>query len=168
VATIEIRGPRLLLRALTPEEIDEEWRAIRDADPMTIAFVPDEAQFRGRLERSGQMVDGWLDLAIDLDGRSIGRIQTFVPPNRPLEPGVYEVGIGLREDMRGKGYGREALAVFTDWLFEHTGAIRVEAPTDSDNVAMRRVFELVGWEPVDTYREFDREWVMYAITRQRW
>jgi hypothetical protein len=35
-------------------------------------------------------------LAIDLDGASIGRIQTFVPPARPLPPGTFEVGIGLR------------------------------------------------------------------------
>jgi RimJ/RimL family protein N-acetyltransferase len=139
-----------------------------EADPMTIAAVPDETAFRGRLARSGYMENGWLDLAIDLDGFSIGRIQTFVPPNRPLPPGVYEVGIGLRESLRGKGYGREALALLTGWLFEHAGAERVEAPTDPANVAMRTVFERVGWEFVETLHEFDRQWVMYAITRAQW
>jgi RimJ/RimL family protein N-acetyltransferase len=165
---VEIRGERLLLRALRPEEIDEEWRAMREADPMTIAELPDESDFRRRLERSGRMANGWLDLAIDLDGVSIGRIQTFVPPNRTLPPGVFEIGIGLREPARGKGYGREALALLTGWLFEHAGAERVEAPTDPDNVAMRTVFERVGWELVGTLQEFDREWVMYAITRAQW
>ena len=139
-----------------------------DADPMTIAFIPDEATFRARLRRSGRLEDGWLDLAVDLEGASIGRIQTFVPPDRPLPPGVYEVGIGLREDARGKGYGREALALFTDWLFEHAAAERVEAPTDPANVAMRAVFERVGWRLVGTLRQFDRDWVMYAITRAEW
>lgn len=55
-----------------------------DADPMTVADVPDESTFKARLQRSGRLDDGWLDLAIDLDGESIGRIQTFVPPERPL------------------------------------------------------------------------------------
>ena len=165
---VKIQGPRLLLRPVRPAEIDEEWRAMVEADPMTIAFLPEESGFRARLARSGRMEEGWLDLAIDLDGASIGRIQTFVPPNRALPPGVFEVGIGLRDDARGKGYGREALAIFTDWLFEHAVAQRVEAPTDPDNVAMRTVFERVGWGHVDTYREFDREWVMYAITRSQW
>jgi RimJ/RimL family protein N-acetyltransferase len=167
-ARVRIRGPRLLLRPLRPAEIDDEWRAMIGADPMTIAVVPDEAEFRARLGRSGTLRDGWLDLAVDRDGESIGRIQTFVPPNRSLPPGVYEVGIGLRERERGKGYGREALALLTDWLFEHAGARRVEAPTDPANVPMRTVFERVGWELVETYSEFDREWVMYAITRDRW
>jgi RimJ/RimL family protein N-acetyltransferase len=114
------------------------------------------------------MQDGWLDLAIDLDGECIGRIQTFVPPSRPLPPGVYEVGIGLHASARGEGHGREALAIFTDWLFERAAAARVEAPTDPANAAMRAVFERVGWELVERYREFDREWVMYAITREGW
>jgi RimJ/RimL family protein N-acetyltransferase len=165
---VTIRGTRLLLRPLTPEEIDDEWREMVEADPMTIATLPDEDAFKARLRGSGNLKGGWLDLAIDLDGVCIGRIQTFVPPTRPLPPGVFEVGIGLRAHARGKGYGREALALLTDWLFEHADAVRVEAPTDPDNVAMRTVFDRVGWELVETLSEFDREWVMYAISRDRW
>jgi RimJ/RimL family protein N-acetyltransferase len=165
---VEIRGQRLLLRALRPQEIDEEWQAMVDADPMTIVDVPDEASFRARLQRSGRLEAGWLDLAIDLDGASIGRIQTFVPPGRSLPPGVFEVGIGLREEARGKGHGGEALALLTDWLFDHAAAERVQAPTDPANVAMRAVFERVGWRLVGAHREFDREWMMYAVTRAEW
>jgi RimJ/RimL family protein N-acetyltransferase len=165
---IVIRGSRLLLRALRPAEIDDEWRAMVTADPMAIATLPDEAGFRARLQQSGQMRDGWLDLAIDLDGASIGRIQTFVPPGRPIPPGTYEVGIGLRGDTRGKGYGREALALLTDWLFEHAAAQVVEAPTDPANIAMRTVFQRVGWTLVGPLTEFDRQWVMYKITRREW
>jgi RimJ/RimL family protein N-acetyltransferase len=165
---IEIRGPRLLLRALRPSEIDTEWQAMVDADPMSIAGLPDETAFRARLLRSGRLENGSLDLAIDLDGATIGRIQTFVPPNRSLPPGVFTVGIGLREEVRGKGYGREALALLTDWLFEHAAADRVEAPTDPANVAMRAVFERVGWGFVGSLREFERDWVRYAITRDVW
>jgi RimJ/RimL family protein N-acetyltransferase len=165
---VEIRGPRLLLRALRPDEIDEEWHAMVEADPMTIAVRPDEASFKARLRRSGHLRDGWLDLAIDHHGTSIGRIQTFVPSKRKLDPGVFDVGIGLRPHARGKGYGREALALLTDWLFEHAGAQRVEAPTDPANVAMRTVFERVGWQLVGTLNEFGREWVVYAVDRSQW
>jgi RimJ/RimL family protein N-acetyltransferase len=165
---VEIRGPRLLLRAVTPDEIEAEWRAMADADPMTIAELPDEAGFKARLRRSGQLHNGWLDLAVDLGGESIGRIQTFVPPGRVLGQGVFEVGIGLREAARGQGYGREALMLLTDWLFEQAAAERVEAPTDPANTAMRTVFQRAGWELVATLTEFGREWLMYAITRQQW
>jgi RimJ/RimL family protein N-acetyltransferase len=165
---ITIQGPQLLLRPLTSAEIDDEWREMLTADPMTIADLPDEATFKDRLGRTGHLEDGWLDLAIDLDGTGIGRIQTFVPPSRELPPGVFMVGIGLQAHARNRGHGREALALLTDWLFEHADAVRVESPTDPDNVPMRRVFDHVGWELVGTYNEFDREWVMYAITRERW
>lgn len=165
---IRIRGSRLLLRALQPAEIDAEWQAMVESDPMAIAQLPDEGKFKARLRRSGQLIDGWLDLAIDLGGTSIGRIQTFVPSTRPLRPGTFEMGIALREDKRGQGYGREALALFTDWLFEHAAAEVVEAPTDPANIAMRTVFQRVGWSFVGPVTELGREWVMYRITRQRW
>jgi RimJ/RimL family protein N-acetyltransferase len=165
---VRIRGSRLLLRALQPAEIEAEWQAMVTADPMAIAELPEEASFKARLGRSGRLEDGWLDLAIDLDGASIGRIQTFVPPGRPLPPGTFDVGIGLRAEARGKGYGREALALLTDWLFEHAAAVVVEAPTDPANVAMRTVFQRVGWTHTGALTESGREWVMYRITRPEW
>ena len=96
---VQIRGSRLLLRALQPGEIEEEWRAMVTADPMVIAELPREAAFKARLQRSGHLEDGWLDLAIDLGGVSIGRIQTFVPPGRALPRGTFELGIELRERL---------------------------------------------------------------------
>jgi RimJ/RimL family protein N-acetyltransferase len=168
IRDVRIRGSRLLLRALQPGEIEEEWRAMVTADPMVIAALPEEAAFKARLRRSGHLEDGWLDLAIDLDGVSIGRIQTFVPSRWTLPPGAFGVGIGLREDARGKGYGREALALLTDWLFERATAEAVEASTDPANTAMRTVFRKAGWKPVGSRTEPGREWVMYRMTRQEW
>lgn len=165
---VRIRGSRLLLRALRPGEIEAEWQAMVTADPMTIGELPEEAAFKARLRRSGRMVDGWMDLAIDLDGAAIGRIQTFVPPGRALPAGTFDVGIGLREDARGRGYGREALTLLTDWLFEHAAAQIVEAPTDRANVAMRTVFQRAGWELTGPLTELGRQWLVYRITRPQW
>jgi RimJ/RimL family protein N-acetyltransferase len=78
------------------------------------------------------------------------------------------IGIALREQLRGQGYGREALTIFTDWLFEHAAAEVVEGSTDPANVAMRTVFERAGWADVGTFDEFNRDWVKYRITRQQW
>jgi RimJ/RimL family protein N-acetyltransferase len=156
---VRIRGSRLLLRALQPGEIEEEWRAMVTADPMAIAELPREAAFGARLQRSGHLEDGWLDLAIDLGGVSIGRIQAFVPPGRALPQGTFELGIELREKARNKGYGREALALLTDWLFEHAAAEVVGASTDPANVAMRTVFQRVGWMAAGSLTEFGREWL---------
>ena len=168
IRDIRIRGSRLLLRALRPGEIEEEWRAMVTADPMAIAELPREAAFKARLQRSGHLESGWLDLAIDLGGVSIGRIQAFVPPGRALPAGTFELGIELREPAHNKGYGREALALLTDWLFEHAAAQVVGASTDPANVAMRTVFQRVGWMPAGSLAEYGREWIMYRITRREW
>jgi RimJ/RimL family protein N-acetyltransferase len=165
---VQIRGSRLLLRPFQPSEIDEEWQAMVAADPMTGAELPDEERFRKRLQRSGHLVDGWLDLAIDLDGVSIGRIQTFVAPGHPLPPGTFAMGILLHEDARGRGHGREALALLTDWLFQHAGAEAVEAATDAGNTAMRTVFRRVGWTLAGPSAELGRQWMVYRITRPQW
>lgn len=165
---VRIRGPRLLLRPFTAPEIDQEWQEMVSADPMAIATRPDEAMFRARLARSGHLRGGWLDLAVEADGEWIGRIQTFVPPNRALPPGTYEIGIGLRARSRGRGYGTEALALLTGWLFSHAGARLVRSETDPANAAMRRVFERCGWQPAGTLTEFGRDWAAYRLTREDW
>jgi RimJ/RimL family protein N-acetyltransferase len=163
---VVIRG--LVLRGLRPDEIDAEWQAMVTADPIAIADLPDEAKFRARLARSGQLHDGWLDLAVEVDGELAGRIQTFVPSDRSLEPGTFDLGIGLHGEMRGKGYGREAIALLTDWLFEQADALLVEAGTDPVNHAMRAVFRHVGWREDGTVTLAGRDWLMYRITRQQW
>jgi len=103
-----------------------------------------------------------------LDGRLIGRIQTFVPPGRPRPPGTFDVGIGLREHARGQGYGREALDLFTGWLFGHAAAEVVEGSTDPANAAMRAVFQRAGWTFAGPVTEVGREWDQYRITRDDW
>jgi RimJ/RimL family protein N-acetyltransferase len=167
---VVIQGDRLVLRALRPAEVDAEWQAMvaGAADAVVSSVVTDEAAFRARLARSGQLRDGWLDLAIDLDGISIGRIQTFVPRGRALPPGTFDVGIAVREQARGKGYGREALTLFTDWLFEHAAAEVVEAATAEANHAMRAVFRRAGWTDDGTVTAEGHEWVQYRITRRQW
>ena len=58
IRDVRIRGSRLLLRALQPGEIEEEWRAMVTADPMVIAELPQETGFKARLQRSGHLEDG--------------------------------------------------------------------------------------------------------------
>jgi RimJ/RimL family protein N-acetyltransferase len=91
-----------------------------------------------------------------------------VPPGRPLPPGTFDVGIGLREHARGQGYGREALDLLTGWLFGHAAAEVVEGSTDPANIAMRTVFRRAGWAFAGPVTELGREWDQYRITRDDW
>jgi RimJ/RimL family protein N-acetyltransferase len=168
IRDVRIAGPRLVLRAITPAEIEAEWQEMVNADPMARGGPVDERDFKTRLARSGELADGWLDLAIDLGGESIGRIQTFVPPGRELASDTYWIGIGVRQPVRGRGYGRDAMTLLTDWLFTVAGANLLEAPTDVANTAMRTVFDRIGWRHTQTYEDFGRTWAHYAITRPQW
>jgi hypothetical protein len=51
IRDVRIRGSRLLLRALRPGEIEEEWRAMVTADPMVVAELPEEAAEPARCSR---------------------------------------------------------------------------------------------------------------------
>ena len=96
------------------------------------------------METSGRFVDSHLELAIEADGEFAGTIQAHNQPQCfPL--GNFMIGIVLAPSARGRGVGREAVALLTSYLFEHEGAERVETPTDVENVPMRSVNERLGF-----------------------
>ena len=96
-----------------------------------------------RIEQSGAFVDGMLNLAVEADGRLVGDVQARA---QGVPHGVVELGITLfRTDDRGRGLGREAVALLTQHLFDAQLAERVQGSTDVENAAMRRVFELLGF-----------------------
>lgn len=170
-----LEGQRVVLRPLRLDELG----TIVEAQTSLYAFVEEssvavEHRLRKRIEHSGQLVDGWLDLGIEAEGRLVGDI-TARSPRNAFPPGVFEIGITLFEAAeRGKGYGREATELMTTHLFEVVGAGRVQATTPVDNLAMRRVLEALGFRNEGTLRGFmpgpggREDYAMYAVTRAVW
>ena len=132
--------------------------------------------FRRKLERSGRLWRGRLDLAIERRGRLIGQIQARTRPEQSLPTGVFEIGLALyRAADRGKGYGTEAVALLTDWLFEDAGAARVQVGTGATNAAMRGVLERLGFVLEGRLRDYGaardgsrEDGAMYGMTRLDW
>lgn len=157
----------------------DELRTIVEAQTRLYASVEEstaavEDRLRKRIEHSGELVDGWLDLGIEADGRLVGDITARSPKNA-FPPGVFEVGITLFEPTdRGQGFGREATELMTMHLFEAAEARRVQATTAVDNVAMRRVLEGLGFVHEGTLQAFmpgpdgREDYAMYAVTREAW
>jgi RimJ/RimL family protein N-acetyltransferase len=172
---IDVVGTRVRLRSLTLDDL-EPLAAAREADETS--FGPGGEQARARLrkeiQRSATLEDGeYLDLALEADGRLIGDVQARMPP-RAWPAGVCEIGILLFEDARGRGYGREAVTLFTDYLFRE-GLERVQASTAAGNIAMRRVLEVVGYGFEGILRSYGptpeggrEDYAMYAATRDTW
>ena len=166
-----LEGERVSLRPLREEELETIWQARLNDDTAPWMSTPQAYErLKRRVANSGSFVDGWLDLAIEADGRLVGEIDARQPP-RSLPQGVFELGISLFETAdRGRGLGTDAIRLMTRYLFEHEEAARVQASTWVGNTAMRRVFLKLGFTEEGVLRSFmpsargRDDYVMYAIT----
>lgn len=127
-------------------------------------------RLRRQIERNPTLADGgFVALAVERDGVVVGDIQARCPKHG-FPPGVCEIGITLFASARGKGVGKEAVALFTEHLLAE-GQERVQATTAVDNTAMRRVLEAVGYTfegVLASYAPGDdggrADYAMYAVT----
>ena len=169
---VVIRGERVVLRPFRPDEADEWHRArMAGADDRTQfpAGLPDPDRLRERVERSGELHDGALDLAIEVDGRLIGEIGTYAEPGRTMWPGLFFLSVALfRPEDRGHGLGTEAVRALCDWLFGSAGAERIESSTAVSNTRMRGVFEKLGFGFDGVKRRWDVDWAHYSVSREQW
>jgi RimJ/RimL family protein N-acetyltransferase len=164
---------RVRLRPLELGDV-EALVAAHDDEPASFAPVGDQARerLRKQIERRPTLEDGgFLNLAIESDGRLVGDVQARAPKNA-FPPGVCEIGITLFADRRGQGFGHEAVALFTAQLFE-AGWERVQASTSVENAAMRRVLERVGYTFEGVLRDFSpgadggrEDYALYAASRR--
>jgi RimJ/RimL family protein N-acetyltransferase len=169
VNRIRLEGELVILRPHSMDEFDQEWANRLELDPSVQPIMPTRDALRVRFERSGIMEGGALDLAIEVAGRMIGGIQTYVPPDRTLPSGAFEIGIVIDEpSMRGKGYGTEAVMLLVGWLFSEAEATQIHMPTVPDNVAMHTVAERLGFATDGTIRYEGQEFDFYVLTRERW
>lgn len=172
---IVLPGERVVLRPFRLDEVDALHDAYRLPDfPFGGSKLPTRAQLRRRVEHSGTLWNGKLELGVEAEGRLVGDADARAPRGA-FPPGVFEIGVTLFDPAeRGRGYGLEATKLVTDHLFATEGAERVQATTADWNTPMRRVLEKLGFANEGTLRAFspaeDRrdDYVMYALTRADW
>ncbi len=106
------------------------------------------------------------------DGSKIGFICHFIlvhPAGRLLE-----IGYSLVPGERGKGNGTEAVEIMVDYLFLSKDIMRVQACTDTRNLASQKVLEKAGFKKEGTMRKYlflrgePRDAHMYSILREEW
>lgn len=162
---MRLEGGGVVLRAFRADELDLWWSGLLMLDASAQPQgPPSRERLRRRLLLSGQFVSGRVHLAIEAEGRLVGEIQTYRPKRRRLERGVYEFGIVLFDtSLRGRGVGTRAVALLAERLSHEPGARALQGGTDESNLAMRRVFEKLGFVRTETVRELGHEYLMYRL-----
>jgi RimJ/RimL family protein N-acetyltransferase len=81
------------------------------------------------------------------------------------------LGIGLFPEARGHGYGTQAQRLLVRYLFAHTTVHRIEATTETGNIAEQKALEKAGFRREGVLRGIrwrDGAWrdeVLYSILR---
>jgi RimJ/RimL family protein N-acetyltransferase len=144
------------------------------ADPSFRAFVPDEPDtLEGMLARIARIAAGppqggagevWLNFAVLLAGRPIGRIEATVQAT-----GVAEIAYLIGPSAGGRGLATEAVEWLVDFVRETWPGIDIYACIAEPNVRSRRLVERLGFRetspigvPLLSYAAGDVVFVMRA------
>lgn len=107
-----LEGHRVGLRSLRPADLDAMLVGRKKlADEGSIESVPDRERLRSQLAQWSRLRDGRVNLGIECDGRLVGEVQCFLPPDCPPTSGSrVEVGVSIYDTAdRGLGLGTEAV-----------------------------------------------------------
>lgn len=169
---VDITGVRVRLRSLVLDDVEPLVAGGKGQSPV-LDESPDEirAKLRERISRNPTLEDGgFLSLGVEVAGNLLGEIQARAPKHG-YPPGVCEIGVTLFSGARGHGWGGEAVRLFTDYLLRE-GWRRVQAATACDNISMRRVLELAGYDYEGVLRAFGTDedggrvdYAMYSATQ---
>lgn len=83
----------------------------------------------------------------------------------------WSVGIQLLPEARGRGVGTEGQRLLAQYLFAHTPVVRLEADTETENIAEQRALEKSGFTREGVLRSIafrDGQWrdvVRYSLLR---
>ena len=78
--------------------------------------------------------------------------------------GVAEIGYGILEEYQGRGYATEAVEAALRWAFQNPNVTAIEAETEDDNAASKRVLEKCGFLANGI---IGKEGPRYALKRSR-
>jgi RimJ/RimL family protein N-acetyltransferase len=106
------------------------------------------------------------------DGSKIGFIAHFYVLH--VAGKLLEIGYSLVPSERGKGYCTEAVRIMVDYLFLSRDTMRIQACTDTRNLASQKVLEKTGFKKEGTMRKYffirgeTRDAYLYSILREEW
>ena len=177
-AKLPIETPRLLLRALEPEDADAIYAIF--SDPLVAKYWSSPAwttmdQARDFVRRAMDDCQNGSSLRLGLvrreDGRLIGQCTFFSISHQNRRA---EIGYSMASDAWGQGFMDEALRALIDYGFCELNFIRIEADIDPRNAASARSLERLGFGFEGLMRH---RWIVagevsdtgfYGLLREQW
>jgi len=150
-----IKGKKINLRLMKMEDIAECVEMFNDLEQRgefyTLRLLSVEKYRRDMAENNLWGNDSGDMLITDKSDRMLGKI-SFWKSSYYMEG--YEIGYNIFQSTdRGKGYGSEALKVFTEYLFQAKPVRRLELNCDPGNKSSSRIAEKCGFKFEGTQRE---------------
>ena len=163
-----ITSQRLALRPFTAADADEAFACITPTLTRYLSFEPPsapadfEAVWRGWLRE----IAAGTDFNFTLRERTSGRFTGLLGLHRArdAEP---ELGIWIREDAHGRGYGREAVAALAAWAVETFAPQSFSYPVAEANTASRRIAEGLGGIVVEQQQRPKYASVVYRLPARK-
>nr|MBD5376877.1 GNAT family N-acetyltransferase [Bacteroides sp.] len=148
MAATMLRGPRLILRAPEPSDLDAfcRWENDTSAWESGSTFAPlSRHQLYSYIANYSADIVGehQLRLVAEVDGSPVGAIDLFDFDALNARCGV---GIIIDPAMRGRHLALEALTLTADYARRRLGLRQLWCHVAEDNKASRRLFEAAGFE----------------------
>lgn len=167
VGTIHIESPRLSIKPFSSDDADVAFPCITPALTRFMSWEPPASR-----ENFDQIWRSWLPtiedgsdfvfaIRVRRDGQFLGlaglhHVQTNMP----------ELGIWIREDRHGEGFGGEAVAQVAQWATQTRGIQRFIYPVAEENRASRRIAESLGGVVIEQRTAAKYDSVVYQIPGQ--
>ncbi len=135
------------LRPLTEAELSIiEQTQVDPAEASEFSFYGYRSDHgrRKAFAENGLLTDDGGTLAVVVEGEAVGSVSWHRVGTGPLSF-TWNIGIGLLTGAQGKGYGTAAQRALVEYLFDYTQAHRVEAHTETENLAEQRALEKAGF-----------------------
>ena len=169
---MELQGDKVRLRTADDSDVEDlySWWNDREFYGEFSRFDP---KTRPEIEAMVKRKEMRLFIIMSLSGdKKIGFIDYSLP--RPTRPNLFEIGYRIKPEERRKGYTTDATRLLVDHLFTTEKSERVEALTETGNIASQRVLEKNGFKREGEMRnrafnngQYKNEY-MYGLPREDW
>lgn len=172
--TIRMETDRLILRPMTPEDVEPHIAMMRDEK--TAAFLTPEGKPRGRDEEWRAVASmlghwqirgfGFFSVTEKETGEWVGRVGPWMPDGWP----GLECGWSIVSSRWGKGYASEAAIAAIGWTFDRFPDLaRIISVIDPGNANSQAVAKKVGEAPTGEIFQFGKFTLdVWAAQRAPW